>query len=220
VHAVAASACGNAPYAYAGISGTTAVSGIGANVSTLAVPRVTAGHVAAFVGVGGPAAGEGGSREWIQIGVSGFAGGASSVYYEVARPGAAPTYTELKANVRPGEAHRIAVAEVRGRPSWWRVWLDGKAASAPVHLPGSHARWAPMATAESWNPGASGCNEYAYRFDGVSVAAQPGGAWQPLLDHYAFSDPGYRVVRGSGAAFVMRTSPGTGPRRELVSVRR
>jgi hypothetical protein len=219
-HASAAAACGGRPYAYAGVSGTTAVAGVGAEVATLAAPRVTAGHVAAFVGVGGPRTGATGSSAWIQIGLSGFAGGASSVYYEVARPGAAPLYTELKANVRPGEAHRIAVLEVRGRPGWWRVWLDGNAASAPVDLPGSHARWTPVATAESWNPGGSACNAYAYRFDRVSVAARPGGAWRQLFDHYAFSDPGYRIVPRSDTAFVATTSPGAGPRRDLVSVKR
>jgi hypothetical protein len=216
----AAAACGSRPYAYAGVTGTTAVSGVGAEIATLAVPRVSQGHVAAFVGVGGPGLGPNGSNEWIQIGLSGFAGGASSVYYEVARPGRAPQYTELKADVRPGERHRIAVLEVRGRPNWWRVWLDGATATAPVYLPASHGRWNPMATAESWNPGGSACNEYAYRFDRVSVAAEPGGAWQGLLDHYAFSDPGYRIVRRSDVAFVAEAARGAGPRRELVSVRR
>ena len=99
-----------------------------------------------------PGLGPGGSDEWLQIGLSGFAGGVSSVYYEVARPGRAPLYTELKTDVRPGETHRIAVLEQHGRAGWWRVWLDGRAASRPIYLPGSHGRWTPMATAESWTP--------------------------------------------------------------------
>src|SRR6478735_11278131 len=134
VGAHSAAACGKQSYAYAGVSGTHAAAGIGAAVSTLSLPRVAEGHVAAFVGVGGPGLGPNGSDEWLQIGLSGFAGGVSSVYYEVARPGRAPLYTELKTDVRPGETHRIAVLEQRGRAGWWRVWLDGRAASRPIYL--------------------------------------------------------------------------------------
>ena len=178
VGAHSAAACGKRSYAYAGVSGTHAAAGIGAAVSTLSLPRVAEGHVAAFVGVGGPGLGPGGSDEWLQIGLSGFAGGVSSVYYEVARPGRAPLYTELKTDVRPGETHRIAVLEQHGRAGWWRVWLDGRAASRPIYLPGSHGRWTPMATAESWTPGHATCNAYSFRFRRVSIAPTPGSRWQ------------------------------------------
>ena len=105
--------------------------------------------------------------EWLQIGLSGFAGGVSSVYYEVARPGRAPLYTELKTDVRPGETHRIAVLEQRGRAGWWRVWLDGRAASRAIYLPGSHGRWTPTATAESWTPGRATCTDRALVLGGT-----------------------------------------------------
>ncbi len=219
VGAHSAAACGKQSYAYAGVSGTHAAAGIGAAVSTLSLPRVAEGHVAAFVGVGGPGLGPGGSNEWLQIGLSGFAGGVSSVYYEVARPGRAPLYTELKTDVRPGETHRIAVLEQHGRASWWRVWLDGRAASRPIYLPGSHGRWTPMATAESWTPGRATCNAYSFRFRRVSIAPTAGSRWQRLRDHYTFSDAGYCVVRRSDAAFVATTAPGAQSSRQLVSFR-
>ena len=215
-----ASACAGRSYAYAGVAGTRASAGIGASVSTLSLPRVAEGHVAAFVGVGGPGQGPAGSDEWLQIGFSGFSGGESSIYYEVALPGRAPLYTELKANVRAGETHRIAVLELGGRRDWWRVWLDGRPASRPIHLAGSHARWVPTATAESWTPGRTSCNSYAFAFNRLSVPTAPGGSWKQLGDQVSFSDPGYRIERRAQTAFVARTAPGAHASRELFSVRR
>lgn len=215
-----AGACGGRSYAYAGVAGTSAAAGIGASVSTLSLPHVTEGHVAAFVGVGGPGQGPAGSDEWLQIGFSGFAGGERSIYYEVALPGRAPLYTELKADVRAGEVHRIAVLEQHGRRDWWRVWLDGRAASRPLHLPGSHARWVPMATTESWTPGRTSCNAFAFAFTRLMVTTAPGGGWHGLGDQVAFSDPGYRVVRRAQTAFVALAAPGTHATRQLYSVRR
>jgi hypothetical protein len=212
-----AEACGGRAYAYAGISSTAAASGISASVSPLSLPRVRQGHVAAFVGVGGPGLGPNGSDEWLQIGLSGFAGGANAIYYEVARPGRAPVYTELAGDVRPGESHRLAVLEQRGRADWWRVWLDGRPVSAPVHLPGSHGRWTPTATAESWTPGVVGCNAFSFGFERVSVATAPGGSWHLLGDRYAFNDAGYRVVPRAGGAFVATSAAGARPQRQLLS---
>src|SRR6476659_4507668 len=83
VGAHSAAACGKRSYAYAGVSGTHPAARIGAAVSTLSLPRVADGHVAAFVGVGGPGLGPGGSDEWLQIGLSGCAGSVSSVSYAV-----------------------------------------------------------------------------------------------------------------------------------------
>ena len=109
--------------------------------------------------------------------------------------------------------------EQHGRAGWWRVWLDGRAASKPIYLPGSHGRWTPMATAESWTPGRATCNAYSFRFRRVSIAPTAGSRWQRLRDHYTFSDAGYRVVRRSDAAFVAMTAPGAQSSRQLVSVR-
>jgi hypothetical protein len=219
-YAAPAGACGGKPYAYAGVSATTRAYGVAAALTALATPRVGNGHVAAWVGVGGPGMGPNGSDEWIQVGLSGFAGGSTSVYYEVARPGGAPLYTEVEANLRPGDGRRVAVLETRARRDWWRVWVDGRAVGRPIFLPGSHGSWTPMATGESWTTGGGRCNGYQYRFDGVSVARSPGGSWAALGDHYAFSDAGYRLVGRSPSTFVASSATGSRPRRELVSVRR
>jgi hypothetical protein len=219
-YAAPAGACGGKPYAYAGVSATTRAFGVSAALTALAPPHVGNGHVAAWVGVGGRGLGPNGSDEWIQVGLSGFAGGSTSVYYEVARPGRVPVYTEVEANLRPGEARALGVLEVRGRRDWWRVWVDGGPVGRPIHLPGSHGSWTPMATGESWTTGGSRCNGYQYRFDGVRVARAPGGSWEEIGDHYTFSDAGYRLVHRSTATFVATSAAGSRPRRELVSVRR
>ena len=160
--------------------------------------------MAGWVGVGGPNAGPNGEAEWIQVGYSGFQGGRSQLYYEVARPGADPRYFEVDHEVVVGETHRVAVAEVRGRPSWWRVWVDGRPVSRPVRLPGSHGAWAPMAMGESWNAGTATCNGFSYRFALVRVAARP-GVWRRLAEPRKLEDAGYRVV-ALARAFVSRTA--------------
>src|SRR5262249_23678606 len=62
----AANACGG--YSYAGVQDARAASGIRATLVQVDTPRVARGHVAAWVGVGGPGQGAGGRDEWIQIG--------------------------------------------------------------------------------------------------------------------------------------------------------
>jgi len=181
-------------YSYAGVVESRTASGVMATVTALESPQVSLGHVAGWVGVGGPRAGPHGETEWIQIGVSSFAGGESILYYELVQPGGRPRYTSL-GPVRPGEEHRLGVAEVRGRPNWWRVWVDGRAVTEPVLLPGSHRRWQPVATAESWNAGQGDCNRFAYRFANVTVASR--GRWRPLRAGHELEDPGYRVSRRS-----------------------
>ena len=192
--------CATHAYSYAGFAAAQPASGVAASVSALASPEVLEGHVAAWVGVGGPGAGPGGSDEWLQAGVSSFAGGTGRLYYELALPNAQPRYVELDSNVAPGEAHRLTVLEVLGRPSWWRVWIDRRAATDPIHLPQSHDRWRPIATAESWNAGTGVCNSFAYRFGRV-VAATTTGQWQTFTRGYRFEDPGYRVVSDSRSTF-------------------
>jgi hypothetical protein len=117
----------------------------------------------------------------------------SHMYYEVSVAGTSPRYVELKSNVKPGETHRFSVLEVSGRASWWRVWIDSKPVSAPIHLPGSHRAWYPQAVAESWNGGTGACNGYGYRFSNIALA-HGGGVWRPLESSYMFQDAGYRVV--------------------------
>src|SRR5262245_13082062 len=48
-------------YSYAGYQSSTVAYGISARITVLQPPRVSAGHVAAWIGVGGPGLGRGGS---------------------------------------------------------------------------------------------------------------------------------------------------------------
>lgn len=187
-------ACG-ATYSYAGVVHDRAASGVRATIRTLVTPLVRWGHVAAWIGVGGPGAGSGGADAWIQVGMTGFEGGLQTMYYEVVQAGGTPRYVEVRSRVAVGEAHRLAVLEMRGRPGWWRVWVDGLAVSAPVLLRGSHQAWQPMAVAESWNGGKAVCNRYRYEFDRLGVATQPGGSWTAFHAGQTFRDPGYTLTR-------------------------
>jgi hypothetical protein len=200
--ASAVSACGKAGYSYAGFQAVAPAHGVRADLIALGSPQVESGHVAAWVGVGGPGQGSGGRDAWIQTGFASFGGSQVRLYFEVTRPGAGTRYTEVKSQIAPGSRHRIAVLEVFRRPGWWKVWADGKPVSEPVYLAGSHGRWRPIATAETWDGGRRVCNLFSYRFGRVSVAGA-GGAWRKFRTGYRFQDPGYRVIR-SGNGFLAR----------------
>lgn len=200
-----ASSCADG-YTYAGRLSATRAHGVRATLTALAKPQVAAGHVAAWVGVGGVGEGPNGTNAWIQIGLSAFPGSESRLYYEVARPGAAPTYFELDSQIRTGERFRVAVLEMAGRPHHWRVWVNGKPVSAPVELSGSSGKWRPIATAESWAGTGSACNRFSYRFEGVRVAAANGGSWRSFVGGHTFLDSGYRLVDRGSTTFVATSS--------------
>ena len=169
-------------------------------LQTAAAPEVLSGHVAGWVGVGGPGAGPNGTDEWLQVGFSAFPGSStSSLYYEVAQPHQAPRYHEVAAGVPAGSIHKVAIVEIRSRRSWWNVFVDDRPVAEPVYLPGSHGAWRPLATTETWGAGSFVCNRFSYRFGSVSVATRPGGGWQRLRSHYTFQNHGYRI-RNLGAA--------------------
>ena len=196
-------ACGNSNgYSYAGLAAPNRAFGISALITPLNAFDVFNGHVAGWVGVGGPGQGPGGTNEWLQIGLSGFPGiTGSDIYYEVTLPGRYPTYHQVDANVAVGTPVKVSVLEMHNRPDWWRVWVNHKPASAPIRLPESHGRWSPIATAESWDGGTGGtCNAFLYRFRHVSVAHVSGGGWHPLTDGYPISSSVTRVRRSRGAA--------------------
>jgi hypothetical protein len=206
VAAPAAHACGSSGYSYAGISSRDRVSGVSAKLTSLAAPTVQNGHVAGWVGVGGPGLGPHGSSEWIQVGYSGFPGlRVGSLYYEVALPGSSPRYYEVSSNIHQGAKHRVAVLEVGHRHGWWRVWVDGRAVSRPYRLPGSHGAWRAIATAENWGGGTRACNLYSYRFDRVVVAHQAGGTWRRLNAVYRIQGGDNRLLLSSSSSFVART---------------
>ena len=146
-----------------------------------------AGHVAGWVGVGGPGQGANGGDAWIQAGIASMPGTKPFVYAEITREGREPKFILVEERVPVGRSHRLAVLEVSGRPGWWRVWVDGWAVTAPVHMRGSSGRWAPIATAESWNAGRPACNAFGFRFERVSVS-YGGGSWRPFVSGHRFLD--------------------------------
>jgi hypothetical protein len=193
-----AAGCGSQTYSYAGLQSAHRGHGVRATLTALAAPRVQRGHVAAWVGVAGP-------KQWIQVGLSGFEGSASSsLYYEIARPGRAPEYFEVEANIAPAERRRVAVLEMRGRRGWWRVWVSGRAVSAPVRLAAT-GRWRGIATAESWNAGTRACNGFRYAFDGLAISGAPGGSWQRFRADHRFESPGYVVAARRPTGFIAGT---------------
>jgi hypothetical protein len=162
------------------------------------------GHVAAYVGVGGPGLGPGGSSEWLQTGLSRFRGVAGNdVYYEVALPNRQPVYHQVLGGLPAGKAVDVEVREVPGRANWWRVWLNGSAVSQPIRLPDSADRWRPVATAEGWDGGTGGaCNTFLYHFSRIEVARRAGGGWHPLSRARTIRSSVTRIRRATGDAFV------------------
>jgi hypothetical protein len=221
VAAQAAFACGNSGgYSYAGMASPKHAYGITATVTPLGGFQVLAGHVAGWVGVGGPGLGPNGTDEWLQVGFSGFPEfSGNDLYYELTRPNGQPTYHQLATDVPSGKPVKLAVLEVHKRPGFWRVWVDRKPASEPIYLPSSHGRWAPIATAESWDGGSGGmCNDFLYRFRGVSIASFPGGGWKQLLTGYRIGSASTRLAReGHSASFL--AAEGTDAFRTLASFR-
>ena len=201
-----AGGCGRAGYSYAGFASAERAHGVRAQLEAVTEPSVASGHVAAWVGVGGPGAAANGDDAWVQVGISAVAGlDDSGLYYEVTRPGQAPRYTYL-GDVRPGETHDVAVLEVAGRPGAWRVWVDGEPRTRPIELAGSSGRWRPIATAETWDAGRRVCNRFDFSFSRVQIADSPGGSWRSFVGGQRFEDPGYRVVGGPRSSFRAATA--------------
>ena len=201
--AASANACGNSSgYSYAGLASPRNAYGISALISPLDAFDVLNGHVAGWVGVGGPGQGPGGTNEWIQVGYAGFPSIlGSDIYYEVAQPGRYPTYHQVSAGLPVGTLSRVAVLEMRRRPNWWQVWLNHKPVSPPIRLADSHRRWSPIATAESWDGGTGGtCNTFLYRFRHVAIAHAPGGGWHQLSGGYPIQSAVARIQRARGSA--------------------
>lgn len=156
----------------------------------LSEPKVDGGHVAAWVGVGGPGMGPDGTDEWLQVGLASFDRPDGRLYFEIARPHKEPMFTELASGIQPGESLRVAVMELPFDPNTWIV-ITPKGAEGPFYLPGSHEKWSPVATGESWAKGGSLCNTYAYRFDSVELASKRG--WRHLRHGLKLQDRGSRV---------------------------
>jgi hypothetical protein len=177
------------------------VTGVAASISMLSAPTVNGGpggHVAAWVGVGGAGLGPGGTDEWLQVGLASFDRPDGRLYFELALPHKRPKFTELASGIQPGESLRVAVMELPFDPNKWIV-ITPKGIDGPFYLPGSHDKWSPVATGESWAKGGSLCNTYAYRFDGVELASNRG--WRHLRDGVKLQDHGSHVQRLSPYTF-------------------
>lgn len=187
-------------YSYTGLYASSPSFGVAASLSMLRPPTVAGGHVAAWVGVGGPGLGPNGSDEWLQVGIASFAGSpGTSLYYELALPGQEPRYVELASGIAAGQAVRVGLLELPFMPDTWIV-VSPAGLAGPFYLPGSHGAWAPIATAESWTPGGSTCNRYSYRFGAVQLA-RPGGTWKRLQGGHKLQDRGSRVHRYAPSSF-------------------
>jgi hypothetical protein len=193
--ALARAGCGWSGYSYAGFESPRAASGVSTTLALLGQPLVQGGHVAAWVGLGGSGLGPHGTDEWIQVGIARKLNGGSELYYEVQRPGdERPLYRGLGA-VAVGEAHRLAVVERANHRNQWSVWVDDKRRSPVFTLPASHDAWQPVATAESWDGGASVCNRYSFSFRNLAIATRSGGGdWAPFSLAHVLRDPAYRLT--------------------------
>jgi hypothetical protein len=198
--AAAAAACGSIPYAYAGLLGTRATHGVAATITPLGVPTVRAGHVAAWVGVGGEGLGPDGTDEWLQAGISAEPGKGLALYYEVALPHAPPVYVMVKGHLDPRRSYRVAVVESRTQPGWWRVAVGGTWMTRLIYLPDSHDAWRPVATSESWNGGVGACNSFAFHFANLANA-NGAGRWSKFAAHHLDS-PGLELLHRTPASFV------------------
>ena len=206
-----AGANGSQGYAYAGHQATKVAHGVRATIASTVQANVVAGHVAGWIGVGGPGQGAGGETVWLQVGIASMPDTPTMVYAEITRDGQDPVFVPLLQGIAVGESHRVAVLEMAGRPNYWRVWLDGAAVTEPILLANSTNRWRPIATAESWNGNRAVCNRFGFRFDGVGVASSNGGSWRAFRPGAQFLDRGFAVKRLSGSNGGQRTLSGGAP---------
>ena len=92
---------GAGAYAYAGYQAASTAHGVRATITTLSVPDVRAGHVAAWVGVGGRKA-AGAARTRLQAGIAAWPGEEPFIYAEIVLDGR-PELRTIAADVaRPG----------------------------------------------------------------------------------------------------------------------
>jgi len=181
-------------YAYAGRQARRTGHGVRATITAVRSPEVVSGHVAGWVGVGGPGQGPDGQDAWIQVGLAALPGQGTALYAEVAKPGHRPELTVLEANVAVGAGRHVAVLEMSRRPAHWRAWVDGAPVTPPIYLPGSAKGWAPVATAESWDGGRVACNEFGFRFERLQIARGRGGSWVAFAPGPLFRDPAEQLT--------------------------
>jgi hypothetical protein len=200
----AVASAGATGYCYAGLVGTKGPLGISGTLTARAPAVVQAGHVAAWVGVGGPNEAPDGTAEWLQVGMNSARGSVDNhLYFEYSRPGIPVKYVQVAANVPVGQSVRVAVLKTAKGRDLWRVWVDGKPVSDPILLPGSEGRLTPVATAENSDGGSPGVvNTFSYSVAGVRVATRAGGVWRPFTGAQLRQDDGVQVIQSAPASFV------------------
>ena len=97
-------AVGAGSYAYAGYQAASSAHGVRATITALSIPNVGAGHVAAWIGVGGPGSAPGGTDSWLQAGVAALPGEQPFVYTEVVHPDRPPELRTIASNVVGGSS--------------------------------------------------------------------------------------------------------------------
>src|SRR4051794_33676120 len=115
----ATSACGASAYSYAGVLSAGAGSGVSATITPLRTPRLSGGHIAAWVGVGGPGLGPNRTDEWLQAGISAEPGRGVALYYELALPNEPVRYVMMKGHLRLDRGYHIAVLESKRHAGSW-----------------------------------------------------------------------------------------------------
>jgi hypothetical protein len=163
-------------------------------------PEIESGHIAGWIGVGGPGLGENGVDAWIQVGMSALPWSPGGHVYVEVKNGDRYRYQEVGEALAVGEKHRLELLEVAH--DHWQVRVDGVTVIDPVHLPASHGAWQLIATGESWDGGEPACNRYGYRFEHVRVLLRRGGAWRPVRDPIAIRSEGYRLAERTPSGFV------------------
>jgi hypothetical protein len=145
----------------------------------------------------------------VAVGLSCLPDGRLHLYYERNTPGVGLRLVDLGASVS-GAPRQVAVRQVSRRPSWWRVYVDGRPVAPPLRLPGSAAGLTPVATGESWQPpGAStGCNRFAFRFRRVRVVDRGARSWARFETGWKVANPPYAVERDADGftAFSLATA--------------
>jgi hypothetical protein len=190
---------------YGGAASRSAAGGVAATVTLVDVERVHSGHVAAWVGVGGPSLGPGGSDAWIQVGVNGFPGGSTGNLYLEIKRGAFYRYAHLADGVAPATGTGLRCSRTPPVRSGGALPSTASRRGGPVFLPGSHGRWPAQIAAESWLEGSTRCNGFAFRFSDVAVRNRDARGLTSLTHPVTFADDGIRLSR-AGTGFTVRSS--------------
>jgi hypothetical protein len=192
-------------YSYAGISSKGEVDGAAATITVTRAASVQAGHVAAWLGIGGPSAGPGGIDEWIQVGLADIAGASGVRLYYEAKRGEYYRYGELPASVAVGSPHRLQLLESASRHDWWQASVDGTPVGPSVFLPGSGNAWPAQVVTENWPSHTTTCNAFSFEFTRIAVRSSHASTLTPIAGPLPFTQGDLRLSR-TGTSFRVQHS--------------